>query len=422
MGKKTLPQQICLWLLPLLFNFFLLSMAYGHSETLYFIERPSSLFELKNPEKIKYPTSFNPTLYALPLDSQHSSHAPSKDNTKQVNQRSRTDESSQHFTTKLRTANNRGGGKRQPDEDESFNQETYNKLISILSAIKNIMKENPRIKLILSLDVYKTLIYRKNKLSMCETMLFSLWQETVDELRSQDKLLLVYNSNRKPGSLTLDHWLDDLPEPDVFILGGGVQILFNTRFVTPLAVSSNTSLYPNIASIHDTWKDLNTINCMVHPVYNSLTIQCRPSLSSQASNIHISLIKIKKNTKNKYLFLYDHASDQKKNIIIFAGHQVANKGAALAWALNQISAYDTVFSNKIKLIISAGDSLPDTAMMHKNMHYPFDDHYSETELTPSLPQNTYYVGAVLSKGGELQNNRFDDLLKESPTVKAAIPA
>ena len=293
--------------------------------------------------------------------------------------------------------------------------ENINHLLRQLKILEKTMTRNPEWRLVLLWDIDETVIYDRDN---PEVELYTILEETFDTLRQNKQLLLIYNTARSYYSISFKNWRYPFPKPDILISLGGSKYFFNRYINKPLF--EQTSWFRNfhpalfINSVH--WDRIRPIGCSCTIGSNSLKVECPFFEESSITSTLETLSDIAKTTTDEYR--YWHQPREQSSTTIFAYHNTVNKGAAFSRLMNGISKEIPSFRNKTKIVISAGDSLPDTAMMHPDMHYPFNDKYQEAELTPKLPANTAFAGAVLSKAGELQNERFAPLFEGIETVNS----
>ena len=315
------------------------------------------------------------------------------------------------------------------DKERKRIENLYNLKLQ-LEELRKIMTENPEWVLILVWDIDGTIYYHSSEddedLSAELTTVFQ-------ELRESEQLLLIYNTGRDKSfnDFSFKRWSKPIPKPDIIIADEGSYYLFNKFANNPL-FNGDKLVFDN--SENDKYfymehHELLSINgCEVAFSPHSLKNECQPSENASDEESDTSDTNIKKvvrimksitQSESKYDYWHQRYERYEDNTsIIFLYHRHYNKGASFSRLMNWLSNEHSSFKGKIKIISSAGDSLHDTAMMHPDMHFSFDESYQETELTPRLPPNTIFAGAVLSKGGELQKKRFKPLFEGLETVNS----
>ncbi|MCW7555461.1 hypothetical protein NX722_23110 [Endozoicomonas gorgoniicola] len=295
-------------------------------------------------------------------------------------------------------------------------EENINHLLFLLNKLKTTMAENPEWLLVLLWDIDGTVLYK----DLTETELHTKLADALLILRQNKQLLLIYNTARNYYELSFDNWSRPYPEPDIVIAGEGSRYFFN-RFIsnplfgnkTPVSIRPHYEIYFNDAY----WDLLRPAGCTSTISARSLKNECPFYLDNSISRTAETLKRI---VQTEAEYGYWQQSVAFSSTILFAYHKLMNKGASFSRLMNDLSEEFPSFRDKIKVVISAGDSLPDTAMMHPDMHYPFDVSYQETKNTPRLPRNTLFAGAVLSKAGELQRERFKPLFDGIETVNSKV--
>ena len=294
--------------------------------------------------------------------------------------------------------------------------ENINHLLFLLDSLKTTMAKNPEWLLVLLWDIDGTVLYK----NLTETELHAKLADALLILRQNKQLLLIYNTARNYDELSFRNWSQPFPEPDIVIAGEGSRYFFNSFIGNPLFgnkipvfITSHYEIYFNDSY----WDLIRPDSCMTIVSTRSLKNEC-PFFA--VGSISSTIEKLESVVQTEAVYRYWQQSVAFKSTILFAYHKLMNKGASFSRLMNALSEEFPSFRDKIKVVISAGDSLPDTAMMHPDMHYPFDVSYQETENTPRLPLNTLFAGAVLSKAGELQRERFESLFEGIETVNSKV--
>ena len=87
--------------------------------------------------------------------------------------------------------------------------------------------------------------------------------------------------------------------------------------------------------------------------------------------------------------------DNNPGFILFTDRYY-NKGAALSRVMHLLNDKNH-FKGKKVYLITAGDSIFDVSMMTPSLQYPFDEEYPEAFKLKQLPENVNFLGAVLAK-------------------------
>ncbi|MET4692208.1 hypothetical protein [Endozoicomonas lisbonensis] len=294
--------------------------------------------------------------------------------------------------------------------------ENLNHLLFQLDSLEKTMAKNPGWLLVLLWDIDGTVLYK----DLTETELHAKLADALLILRQNKQLLLIYNTARNYYELSFRNWSRPYPEPDIVIAGEGSRYFFNCFTKNPLFgekipvfIKSHYGIYFNDSY----WDLIRPAGCTTTVSARSLKNEC-PFFA--VDSISSTVEKLESIVKTEPEYRYWQQSADFGSTVLFAYHKLINKGVSFSRLMNALSEEFPSFRDKIKVVISAGDSLPDTAMMHPDMHYPFDDSYQETESTPRLPLNTIFAGAVLSKAGELQRERFKPLFEGVETVNSKV--
>ena len=285
-----------------------------------------------------------------------------------------------------------------------------------LDTLKTIMSKRSDWLLVLLWDIDGTVLYEGPSVIELNAKL----NDALLALRQNGQLLLIYNTARDYYRFSFRNWSRSYPEPDIIIAGEGSRYFFNRFVKNPLFDNKIPAFIESYSEANfdaHYWNSIRPDGCSTTISVRSLKNKC-PFFAVES--ISSTIEKLKNITKTKPMYQYWYQPSAFSSTILFAYHKLINKGASFSRLMNALSEEFPSFRDKIKVVTSAGDSLPDTAMMHPDMHYPFDESYQATEDTPRLPLNTVFAGAVLSKAGVLQQERFKPLFESIETVNSKI--
>lgn len=259
--------------------------------------------------------------------------------------------------------------------------------------IQNLLYEK-NVRLILALDYDQTVTYGFQQ----DLLSFSAFQSFNQSRQgNSDLVLLMYNTSRYPGTLSLTPWNEITPKPDVLIMGGS-QIQYRgslRRAYSGLRNQQAERVWLNCWAHHLVYDlDPTFVQSLVGAEFQYLSYHAR----YDSGGLLDVMLRVARGTNR--LGVWSHSYEHAQKNIIYGYDKIYNKGAALKRALNELVQRRVLTGHY--WLITGGDFLSDSSMMNSAMKYPFDlDNPSQ-----HLPMNITFVGSVIPHGAWLTEYRF----------------
>ena len=276
-------------------------------------------------------------------------------------------------------------------------------LMKILKDIESLLERRRR-KLILSLDIDKTILYDGKEQEHAPH--FQVLMEYMKE--HHDRWIWIYNTSRcpislyeqqQPGEVTMnfDDWKEPFPPPDILIMGGG-EIRYSPRMKEAFPGLEDRLIDSELIL---KWPSLRSL--MFHDAVSadySYTIYRKGKEFLLAA---VTMMEVDQSLQASRRGMWHFEATGTIHGRIFCYDRYHNKGAALRRAIDDLKSHSTL-RGTYHLLISSGDSLPDTSMMSSDMSFSFQpqDKRGVPGLpVPGLPWNVGFVGSVIPVGADL---------------------